>query len=185
MPWNSTALPWHIEYMFQAMFYMVLGYMFRHQFEAWFDRRNTRKVRITICTIYLVLVFVSYLIKTNMPVMIDILYDYVSSILGIIAVVLVAKVMKSGRYVSFVGRNTLIYFALHGKVYSVIQTMLKRFAGGFYYTVLGNVAASSVFCLIFSLVISVVLIIPAYIINRWFPFIIGKKKDVSVVNFER
>lgn len=27
-PWNTISLPWHIEYMFQAMFYMVLFFIF-------------------------------------------------------------------------------------------------------------------------------------------------------------
>ena len=31
-PWGSAALPWHIEYIFQAMFYMVLGYIFQTKF---------------------------------------------------------------------------------------------------------------------------------------------------------
>ena len=69
----------------------------------------------------------------------------------------------------------MIYFALHGKVLSVIQILLKKFAAGFYSAVLNNVTISSVFCLGLSLVLSVILIVPAYIINRWFPFIIGRQ----------
>lgn len=45
-----------------------------------------------------------------------------------------------------------------------------------YTTVLNNVVASSVFCLGLSLALSVILILPAYVINRWFPFIVGRCK---------
>ena len=73
-------------------------------------------------------------------------------------------------------QNTLIYFALHGKCYSLIQTILKSVAGGLYSMILGNVVLSSIFALVFSLSLSVILIIPAFIINKWFPFIIGRNR---------
>lgn len=175
-PWNSTALPWHIEYMFQAMFYMVLGYMFRHNFEELLDRHNTSKTRIVAVVLYALIVFVPFLAQIEMPIMVDIIFKYVASFIGIFALIMIAKTVKSNKYINYVGQNTLIYFALHGKVYSVIQTVLRRTATGFYSAVLNNTVASSIFCLALSLILSVVLIIPAYIINRWFPFIVGRRK---------
>lgn len=174
-PWNTTSLPWHIEYMFQAMFYMVLGYMFRHNMEAEFDKYNTLKLRIVALLVYLVLVFVPFFGKVKMPMVVDVLYQYLTSVVGIATLILIAKGIKANKYINYVGQNTLIYFALHGKVYSIIQTLLKKFAVGFYSEVLNSVALSSVFCLGLSLVLSVILIVPACIINRWFPFIVGRK----------
>lgn len=174
-PWNTTSLPWHIEYMFQAMFYMVLGYMFRHNMEAEFDKYNTLKLRIVASLAYLFLVFVPFFGKVKMPMVGDILYHYLTVVVGIATLILIAKEIKANRYINYVGQNTLIYFALHGKALSVIQTLLKKFAVGFYSAVLNNVALSSVFCLGLSLVLSVILIVPTYIINRWFPFIVGRK----------
>lgn len=174
-PWNTAALPWHIEYMFQAMFYMVLGYIFRHNIEAKFDKHNSPKVRMAALIVYLLLVFVPFFGKINMPMMADILYQYLTSFIGIVTLILIAKAVKTNKYVDYVGQNTLIYFALHGKVYSIIQTLLRKFAGGFYSAVLNSVALSSVFCVALSLILSVILIVPAYIINRWFPFIVGRE----------
>ena len=181
-PWHSSALPWHVEYMFQAMFYMALGYIFRHHFEMWLDKHNDLKHRIIVWVLYLLIVYVPYFMGAEMPFALSILYRYISAIAGITAIVMISKVVKTNRYVSYVGQNTLIFFALHGKVYSLIQTVLKKFAGGFYSAVLSNVAASSVFALVLALVLSLLLIIPAYIINRWFPFIVGraKKNDLKL-----
>lgn len=175
-PWNSTALPWHLEYMFQAMFYMVTGYMFRRNMETEFDKHNTPKLRVMALIVYLLLVFVPLFGKTELPMIVDILYRYLTSIVGIAMLVLIAKVIKANKYINYVGQNTLIYFALHGKVYSIIQTLLKKFATDFYSVVLNSMVVSSVFCLGLSLALSVILIIPAYIINRWFPFIVGRSK---------
>lgn len=174
-PWNTASLPWHIEYMFQAMFYMVLGFIFRHNIESAFDKYNTFKLRIIALTVYLLLVFVPFFGKIKMPMLVDIFYQYLTSIIGICTLILIAKVVKPNKYINYVGQNTLVYFALHGKAYSIVQTSLKKFLAGFYSAVLNNVAISSVFCLGLSLILSVILIVPAYIINRWFPFIVGRK----------
>lgn len=178
-PWNSNSLPWHVEYVFQAMFYMVLGYMFRHNFEINFDKYNTKKTRILIVIIYIISVFVPFFGRINMHMLVDIIYQYFKSILGIAALISIAKVIKANKYINYVGQNTLIYFVLHGKILSIIQMFLKKFVTNFYSTVLNNVLLSSLFCLVFSLLLSVILIIPAYIINRWFPFIVGRKSIIT------
>lgn len=150
--------------------------MFRHNIKAEFDKYNTLKLRIVASIVYLLLVFVSFFGKIKMPMVVDILYQYLTSIIGIAALILIAKVVRPNKYINYVGQNTLIYFALHGKVYSIIQTLLKKFVVVFYSAVLNSVAISSVFCLGLSLILSVILIIPAYIINRCFPFIVGRSK---------
>jgi len=158
------------------MFYMVLGYLFRRNMETEFDKYNTPELRVIALIVYLLLVFVPFFGKIELPMIADILYRYDISIVGIATLILIAKVVKANKYINYVGQNTLIYFALHGKVYSIIQTMLKKFAANFYSTVLNSVGISSFFCLGLSLALSVILIIPAYIINRWFPFIVGRSK---------
>lgn len=150
--------------------------MFRHNIEAEFDKYNTLKLRIVASIVYLLLVFVPFFGKIKIPMVVDSLYQYLTSIIGIAALILIAKVVRPNNYINYVGQNTLIYFALHGKVYSIIQTLLKKFAVVFYSVVLNSVAISSVFCLGLSLILSVILIIPAYIINRCFPFIVGRSK---------
>lgn len=78
------------------------------------------------------------------------------------------------------GQNTLIYFAFHGKVYSLIQTVLRRFFGGIYGAILSNVIGSSLFAALFAFGLSVILIVPAYIINRWLPFVVGRETTREV-----
>ena len=158
------------------MFYMVLGYLFRRNMETEFDKHNTPKLRVMTLIVYLLLVFIPFFGKIELPMITDILYRYLTSIVGIVTLILIAKAIKINKYINYVGRNTLIYFALHGKVYSIIQILLKKFAISFYSEVLNNAVVSSVFCLGLSLALSVILIIPAYIINRCFPFIVGRSK---------
>lgn len=155
---------------------MILGYMFRHYFESWLDKNNNTKMRVIAVSGYLLMVFIPYFGNLEMTMIMSIFYQYAEAFVGIFTLVLFAKVVHSNRYINYVGQNTLIYFSLHGKVYSLIQTLLKKFVMGFYSMVLNNTFMSSVFCIVLSLILSVILIIPAYIINKYFPFIVGRKK---------
>lgn len=179
LPWNSAALPWHIEYIFQAMFYMVLGYCFKTNYEIVFDKYNTKRNRIICWCVYLLMVYIPYYADVQLPTFIGVAYQYVCQFVGIITVISICKVIKTNRYIEYVGRNTLIYFAIHGKVYSLIQTILKKFVGVIYGTILLNTLTSSLFSIMFALGLSLILIIPAYVINWWFPFVLGRKKEVQ------
>ena len=64
-PWGSAALPWHLEYMFQAMLWMVLGYYFKNavarsgsSIEAVFDRLNTTLHRVILWAVYLIAAYI-------------------------------------------------------------------------------------------------------------------------------
>lgn len=102
------------------MFYMVAGYMFRRNMETEFDKRNTQRTRIAALIVYLLLVFIPFFGKIELPMIADILYRYLLSIVGVVELVAIAKVASTNKYINYVGQNTLIYFALHGKVYSII-----------------------------------------------------------------
>lgn len=90
-PWGSTALPWHIEYIYQAMFYMILGYIFKQKFELKLDKWNGGAVCLMLCLSYLLFVFIPYVSGITLPMALDVLYDYILSIVGITAVVMIAK----------------------------------------------------------------------------------------------
>lgn len=58
LPWGSSALPWHTEYIFKAMLWMVLGYYFRLYAESILDKYNTIVNRIVLFIIYLISVYI-------------------------------------------------------------------------------------------------------------------------------
>ncbi len=101
---------------------------------------------------------------------------YITPILGIMLTFAVSKAIPANRYMCYIGQNTLIYFALHGKVFSFVEGMLRRLAAPLYAAVLAkNTLASNVFAVVFTFLLSLVLIIPAYIINLWLPFVVGRR----------
>lgn len=173
LPWNAqnVDLPWHLDYIFIAVFYMVLGYIFKNtKLESVFDCWNTRIIRIGIVVVYFVLLIASY----GCYGFLKIAYIYPKSLCGIMALVMICKKYHLNKYTAFVGANTLIYFALHGKCYSVIQFLLKKFAHNFYEQALSNQFSSALLAIVITIILSVMLILPAMFINKYLPFVIGK-----------
>lgn len=173
-PWGSPALPWHFEYIFQPMFWMVLGYYFKGYMENKIDDFNSVISRVVILVGYIVVIYLPDWLHFNkfaeMP------YSYVRRSLGVLLIILFCKVIKSNKYIAFVGANTLIYFALHGKLYTVIEHVLASKCGSFYNACLDNVFLSSLLAIGIAVTMSLVLIIPAYLINRYLPWMIGRKR---------
>ena len=180
-PWKSTALPWHIEYIFQAVFFMWLGLLFKDIFEKHFDKIKKIFFIPVIAIIYISLVSFNFFANpfgTN--VIYTAVYHYLSSLCGVTLLVSVCKALNfNNKYMTYIGKNTLICFALHGKIYSLIQTLLNKIIPQLYKSILNNTLASIAFSIIFAILISLILIIPIYIINRWFPFVLGQKRKKS------
>jgi len=175
-PWQSTALPWHLEYIFQANFFMVLGYLYRTKsIEEKVNPWKKPGYAILGWILYIVIAFTPYNLAIHIPQILSMLLNYVLSILGVSLIISLAQQIPSNKYIAFVGQNTLIYFALHGKCYSIIQTCLHRFAQTPYQALLDNTLYSSLTAIVITIILSVILIIPAKFINRYLPFIMGKK----------
>ena len=174
-PWGSAKLPWHLEYIFEAMFFMVLGYYFKRNYEEKFDTFNTKVNRAVLWSIYLVVAFFPYVMGIEIPSVVSIPYQYIYELLGVLTVVSFSKVLKTNSYIAFVGQNTLIYFALHGKVISVIQTILNKVIPGLYGGILENTVLVNVWIIIFAIIISFILILPAWLVNKYLPFVVGRK----------
>lgn len=172
LPWGSASLPWHLEYVFQANLWMVLGYYCRQYGEQYFSKFDN--------TPYLIGIAAAYLLCVYLPVSDTSLWiipiSYARTLLGLPLLIMLCKRIHPNRYILFVGANTLTYFALHGKVIAVVQVVLDKLMPTVYELILGNAVASGLLSIVITLATSVILIIPAYIIDRWMPWLLGRRK---------
>ena len=174
-PWRTTNnLPWHLEYVFQAMFYMVCGYLFRMKYETTFDKINTRRVRVFLFISYSALVFVSKVLEFSL--ILEIIYSYLCECVGVMLIVVLMKSVKGNRYIMYIGQNTLLCFAFHGKVLSLLQLLIKKVCSSPYEYILNNELFSSIFAIMFSLLITVILTVPIYFVDKYLPFLVGRQK---------
>lgn len=60
LPWNSVNLPWHLEYIFQAVLWMVLGYYFRLYGEKIWNRYHNTWTCLAVWAAYLMAVYLPF-----------------------------------------------------------------------------------------------------------------------------
>ncbi len=173
-----VTLPWHLEYMFQAMFYMVLGYLFRIRWEGFYDHLNGKGFCVLLWILYLFIDFIFPAWVGGLSRSVSLFYYYLKALCGISAFVSLSKLIPFNRYMDTVGRNTLIYYGLHGKAESVLQHMLWKINADFFsWLQWGGTEWAALAAVLEALVISVLLVPVVLIINRWFPFLVGKTKQ--------
>ena len=176
LPWKLTSLPWHIDYIPSALLFMMLGYMFKDKWEQLFDKYNSTMNRLIALFIYLFVVYASYYVKIDYAFYVEYVIDMIRRISGVICVIGFAKIIKPNRYFTYVGSNTLIYFCIHNKFVTLFEAIMKKILPDLYSVILNNDMIATIFCIVFTFVISVVLIIPSEIINRYLPWTVGNKR---------
>ena len=181
---KSNRLVWHLDYAPRGVFLMFLGYQMRHKWEKTFDSLNTLSRRLTIWAVLLAVVFVPQFTHHVFNDADWIIHHYVSSVIGIPAVVALSKVVKENKYMIFVGRNTITYYGFHGKFQSLLHAILCKVVGVPYMAICWSFMDSTKLLLeatilsyVFALVGSIVLIIPAFILEKYFPILVGKKNN--------
>lgn len=173
---EGGSLPWHLHVTGFACFYMFLGNIYKRKEKLLTCLNN---IRLSLIEILLYVIIVTFCFGHNnfcisfygSPFFIDAL---ILTMLGVGIMIGIGKIMKS-TLLNYVGANTLVYFAVHGKAMSFVNYLF-------------GVGLSSTFdcffiediffrelLLIVKTICCAVLIIPfSMIINRFFPVIMGR-----------
>ena len=171
--YGTNALPWHIEYLPVSLLFMFLGYEYRNCYEQKVREKESRYFPY-ITVLFLLLFVVSYICSFIKPV--DIVFQLISRFVGVTELVLVSKRIKANRYILFVGQNTLIYFPMHIYITTAMRKFMEKLIPEIYGTILNNQILSTGCTILFALLISVILIPPAKLINKYLPFMAGKSR---------
>ena len=178
-PWNSAALPWHLETIFVADFLMIVGYHIKPLFNLeWKHRYDFFKLLIPVLYTLMIL-FNSIVLKgPDMRVnnygdnWIFMLLWYPITFLGIGVLIVFSSLIHSNKFIQFIGQNTLIYFGLHYKFFSFVEAIFVNYGLAPYLDI--SVLLQLLSSVLLTALISLILIIPTIIILRYFPFVIGK-----------
>ncbi len=164
-------IPWHIDGMGFAIFYMALGKLYKHH-EAKIDKKVNREIVAVVAVIYAALVSISpYKINFfGSPILVD---AFFISVIGLFVCVYISKLFISrDKLMMFVGANSLFYFAFHGKVYSVLQALTAKILVSAHIT--HTLALDTTLGFVITIADALILIIPAILVNRYAPFLLGK-----------
>ena len=168
---HGPSIPWHVHSVGFGCFYMGLGKWYRH---------NEERINSIIQWKWIVLglaLYIAYIFIFNFHVsyagskkVVDALFI---TIIGLAIMIYGCKwCFDKNKFLLFVGANTLFYFAFHGKVYSLLQTILRKLLESTEYQLSYIEFDVTGFIIVF--LDAIILIIPAIIINKYLPFILGR-----------
>lgn len=177
LPWG-VSLPWHIEYIPSAVIYLLLGYYYKNYIEQR-DRAKSWSYVFILLILY-AFVVVPDIVSMNMPELLKQILNYFQCIVGVYVIISVSQVLRENRFIEFIGMNSLLYFALHGKFLAVTQKVVKSILGSNYDILTQNYVSCFVLMLAMTLFVCFIIVPIIWGINRYAPWIIGKGKVVYV-----
>ena len=165
---HGPYLPWHISYIGYGCAYMGLGKVYREH-----ENEVTSKVTPWLLVVALV-VYVEYIALFDRTCSFSGSKNLIDALLltglGLLLMIEGCKRVKilNNKFILFVGQNTLFYFAFHGKVQSIMHALADRLS--IEHTPLTN----DVLGIAITICIAAILILPAYIVSRYLPWMLGR-----------
>lgn len=175
----GISLPWHIQNACIFIPCLWAGYVCRRVYKGqmlfnYLTKNHPWRTLIVaaLCYMTAVLVYNNSQADVHLLRFGNFIVFYISAITGLAMVVCVSVMLESCRSnfflkaLSFVGVNTLIYYAFQSKVISGLAVLTTK--SGIQYN-------SYVSSIIYCVAICCLLLIPTYIIKRFFPFLLKPK----------
>lgn len=171
--YENNALPWHIQMVFIANFFMMLGYYYKN-YNIIADKYIQNKVLIILGLIYIIIIYVNLIFFGNIVSLscydANIFIWYFLNVLGITIIIEISKRIKANKFFSFIGSNTILIFCMHGKVLSVLESIFRHIS-------LNNKLCNYIYLACIVILTFIILVVPIKVVLKYFPFIIGKRKQ--------
>jgi len=166
-------LPWYINIIGFGCFYMTLGHLYKkHEKEILsFEKRFNI---FHIFFVFIIILIFKYWSNSNAVTFESSKFVVDAVVITCLGILLVIKFAKLHNYklFTFIGANSLLFYAMHGKIYSLLQNIAVML-----FAKLGIVHTALIdFTLGIGIAIStvIILIIPVLLINKYMPFLAGK-----------
>jgi len=156
-------LPWSSDVALAAIVFYGLGYFFK-------DKFATRAFLPIVFAIHIVCCFYNSPVDMNNLAYGNIVYFYLSAYSGVLCYVALSKSIKNNGILNYIGQNTITLIGLVGITWFILN--------GVYYLIFkAKMEHSGVMFSFVASILQIGLTVPAiYIINTWFPFILGRPK---------
>lgn len=175
---GGEPLPWHVQIWGPACFFMHVGNVYHFKEEKLRSIFTNKLFHVAMFIAYSAIWWLS---RSYYP---DTQYKFyscdasplfyaLSMIFGVAWMLSLVQVLPGIKLIEYEGRNSLMYFAFHGKPKRLFTVLLQKKA----LVSAGNPTADLLFALADVVLLSIILVIPCEIVNRFFPFLLGKKKE--------
>ena len=176
----DVLLPWHLEMLGIACFWMGFGYLLRKSLNQKGVEFITLRVQILVLGAYLMLLFCSYRWLGITYISLSGYHKHVIAyfILNGAGVIWLCVFANSRfpvyieKFLVFIGQNTLFYFAFHGKLQTAMIVLLTKL----------NLMDIVMRCqyITFPMLVfieAILLIIPCVVFSKVLPIAVGKKRE--------
>lgn len=169
----GIPLPWHIQMYGAACLFLSFGYLLKNNFDKIVKIFN--KYILCIVTISYITLWYIYIIKlNNLPFTFydfgnNIFFYLIFNFLGLFMLMEIAIVLKFPKIFSKIGENTLILYGLHGKFESIYEAIIKNIISN-------NTLIKVTHGIVGTIIITIIILIITDIINKYMPFLLGRKK---------
>ena len=184
---GGVALPWNVDIALIAQFFMCMGYLFSNstsltKFREYITVNASNPVRCIMSVLFLAINVISGLASfrlsggsVNMSIGaygIEPL-SFISAISGILFIITVSSMIKS-RFLSYLGRNTMLVFAWHSRIMIIAFNYLYLAIGVFQN---GGFVSRCIYGVVTTIAILAILMPLDYLIQRSFlSFMVGRKR---------
>ncbi|WP_455615311.1 acyltransferase family protein [Eisenbergiella sp.] len=178
----GAPLPWQFENACLAMVFLAFGYLYR-KYEKFYIKYEQEKALAIVLIIYILTIC---LFPNDVSVHLG-KYDswllYVAeAIIGIATLILFCKLFAKyvnkttllKRWLIFIGSNTLVYYAFQSKAIKLAYLIYNK---------LGFAFSEYVISIAVMLIVAVAMVLPAWIIKKYFPFILNFPTRSHHINF--
>lgn len=172
-------LPWHIESLGHGLFWIGIGYFLKlkkNKIASLLSRKRQYLLLVFVVVLYAGLLCISILVLNTGYMAFGSADFYGFSILlngaGVAFIMLISKLTPQFRFIQYIGRSTLFYFAFHGKVQSLLFWIFSKLS---ILEFLNEYAVIT--SIVITLIEAVILLIPSELFNLFLPFTVGKKYD--------
>lgn len=171
----KIRIPWQMELAFMMCFYMSLGYLYKRHEKRVADKTERLSY---LCIMSLVYVLIVFLIPNNVDIHMENFESpflfWVLSVWAMLPIIGIAKRLTKNKYVKkifiFWGQNTLFYYAFGGSV-RIVLYKLFHLSGSL------GVYLLPIICAVLTMV---VLMVPAWVVRSFFPWMIGAKRGSRI-----
>lgn len=163
-------LPWSLDTAFTGLVFFSNGYLLRENIKKLLKLNKLSRFIIALLLITLNILFVHLngRIDMNSNTYNNYFYFYIAAFTGIFSVILISQLIKKNKILSYFGVYSLIVLALHVTSFSIVNVFLQVIFSFIKVDILINGLSLTIG--------SFIVLWPAiYILNRFFPFLIGKR----------
>ncbi|MCR5610008.1 MAG: acyltransferase [Lachnospiraceae bacterium] len=180
---GGGPLPWHLQLIGVSCFFMGLGNLYKRYWEEKMEHFMGNGVFAIISVIvYALFIILNYYVFDDADICFNsygknIPFYYIFSFIALVMAVSLAKNSGEYKFIKFVGANTMVYFALHGKIERLLMTVLFKFVDAKNLSHATEMIITYLGSIVIVLLTALILIPVIIFINRYCYFILGKSKQ--------